>query len=62
MNSSSFVLLVVLFAGATQINGSSPNVRTDVKGRPLTPEEGCGFSKVPHKRIVGGGPAKDGNK
>lgn len=35
-------------------------VRTDIKGRLLTPEEGCGFSKVQHKRIVGGGPAKNG--
>lgn len=23
------------------------------KGRLLTPQEGCGFSEIPHKRIVG---------
>lgn len=27
----------------------------------LTPEEGCGYSKVPQKRIMGGAIAKDGN-
>lgn len=35
-------------------------VRTDIKGRLLTPAEGCGFSKVPNTRIVGGSPAKKG--
>lgn len=35
-------------------------VRTDIKGRPLTPEEGCGYSKVANTRIVGGAPAKVG--
>lgn len=28
--------------------------------RLLTPEEGCGVSKVPHNRVVGGVPAKKG--
>lgn len=32
----------------------------DVKGRLLTPEEGCGYSKVQNKRIIGGSPAKIG--
>lgn len=35
-------------------------VRTDIKGRLLTPEEGCGYSKVSNTRIVGGAPAKKG--
>lgn len=35
-------------------------VRTDIKGRLLTPEEGCGYSKVANTRIVGGAPAKVG--
>lgn len=30
------------------------------KGRLLTPEEGCGYSKVPATKIVGGSPAKKG--
>lgn len=30
------------------------------KGRLLTPDEGCGFSNVPIKRIVGGSVAKNG--
>lgn len=32
------------------------------KGRLLTPEEGCGYSKVQNKRIIGGSPAKNGEK
>lgn len=31
-----------------------------IKGRLLTPKEGCGFSKVANTRIVGGQPAKKG--
>lgn len=31
-----------------------------IKGRLLTPEEGCGFSKVANTRIVGGQNAKIG--
>lgn len=34
--------------------------RTMPKGRLLTPEEGCGYSEVQNKRIVGGAPAKNG--
>lgn len=34
--------------------------RTDIKGRLLTPDEGCGFVKVSTTRIVGGGVAKNG--
>lgn len=30
------------------------------KGKLLTPAQGCGFSTVNHKRIVGGSPAKQG--
>lgn len=29
--------------------------------RLLTPQEGCGISKVPHNRVVGGVPAKKGD-
>lgn len=32
-----------------------------IKGRPLTPEEGCGhLEKIPNVRIVGGTPAERG--
>lgn len=40
---------------------SNIEVRNDIKGRFLTPEEGCGQSNVmTSNRIVGGGPAKNG--
>lgn len=29
-------------------------VRKDIKGRLLTPEEGCGYSNVANSRIIGG--------
>lgn len=63
----SFLLVVLLLAGEAQINGSehpsyTTTVRTDIKGRLLTPEEGCGYSRVANTRIVGGGPAKNGNE
>lgn len=32
----------------------------DVRGRLLTPAEGCGYSKVQNTRIIGGSPAKVG--
>lgn len=32
------------------------------KGRLLTPEEGCGFSKFSDTRIVGGSVAKNGKR
>lgn len=35
-------------------------MRTDIKGRLLTPEEGCGQSIVINKRIVGGTVAEKG--
>lgn len=35
---------------------------TAPKGRLLTPEEGCGYSKVQNKRIIGGSEAKNGKK
>lgn len=31
------------------------------KARLLTPEDGCGYTKKPQNRIVGGGEAKIGN-
>lgn len=34
----------------------------DVKGRLLTPEEGCGYSKVQNKRIIGGSVSKVGKQ
>lgn len=34
--------------------------KSGIKGRLLSPEEGCGFSKVENKRIIGGSPAKNG--
>lgn len=37
-------------------------MRTDIKGRLLTPEEGCGYSKLTNTRIVGGVRAKAGNE
>lgn len=36
-------------------------VRSDIKGRLLTPEEGCGQSNVYNSRIVGGTAAASGN-
>lgn len=40
----------------------SPSTSVDptIQGRLLTEEEGCGFSNVTHKRIVGGNKAKEG--
>lgn len=35
-------------------------IRTDIKERILTPEEGCGYSKAQNTRIVGGSAAKNG--
>lgn len=49
-----------LFALGANANKPETVVRTDIKGRLLTPEEGCGYSKVQQKRIVGGGNAKNG--
>lgn len=41
--------------------GQQTVVRSDIKGRLLTPEEGCGQSNVPYDiRIVGGSPAING--
>lgn len=33
---------------------------SDLEGRLLTPKEGCGYSKVAHKKIVGGTTAEVG--
>lgn len=62
MNSPRVLLLTLLFAVAAEIDGQFHQtvVRTDIKGRLLTPEEGCGYSKVATTRIVGGAPAKNG--
>jgi hypothetical protein len=38
---------------------AQPN--SGIGARLLTPEEGCGISKVPHNRVVGGVPAKKGD-
>lgn len=40
--------------------GDKAIVRTDIKGRLLTPEEGCGFSNLANARIVGGSAAVEG--
>lgn len=32
----------------------------EIKGRLLTPAEGCGFSATRNARVVGGSPAKNG--
>lgn len=36
------------------------NFSPDIKGRLLTPKDGCGYTKVAHKRIVGGRTAEAG--
>lgn len=62
------VAVLLLACTATTINSfslfggsSSKSVPVaNVKGRLLTPEEGCGFSKVQQKRIVGGSTSKPG--
>lgn len=33
----------------------------NMKGRLLSPEEGCGYSKVINTRIIGGSEAKNGS-
>lgn len=38
----------------------TPIAETRSQLRLLTPSEGCGYSKVPHNRVVGGVPAKKG--
>lgn len=48
------------FSLAKQENSVATPTLLPIKGRLLTPEEGCGLSKVSQKRIVGGGPAKNG--
>lgn len=47
------------FVGLFDKKPTTP-VRTDIKGRLLTPDEGCGYSKVANTRIVGGSNAKVG--
>lgn len=48
---------VFVLAGAININVV---LSSNIKGRLLTPDEGCGFSKVANSKIVGGAPAKPG--
>lgn len=40
--------------------GSGHSALPTIKGRLLTSQEGCGYSKVLTKRIIGGAPAKNG--
>lgn len=42
------------------LSATNPFAVPTIKGRLLTPEEGCGHSKVLTKRIVGGSAAKNG--
>lgn len=49
------------FSSANQPKTIEAPTLLPIKGRLLTPAEGCGFSKVSHKKIVGGAPAKNGN-
>lgn len=42
--------------------GDDVDLKTMPKGRLITPKEGCGFSKVLNKRIIGGAPAKNGKQ
>lgn len=69
MSNFHVVAVVLLLAcAATAINplslfggsSSKPMPVANVKGRLLTPQEGCGYSRVQHKRIVGGSTAKPG--
>lgn len=45
---------MIFLLGESDVYSSIP------KRRLLTPEEGCGYSKVQHSRIVGGTEAKNG--
>lgn len=62
------VLLLICVAATTNSfslfggSDSKPVPVENVKGRLLTPQEGCGFSRVKHKRIVGGSTAKPGKR
>lgn len=71
-----FIIPILLFAGAKQIFGNNfeeINIKNkiksifqsgndDIKGRLLTPEEGCGLTKVKNTRIVGGTEAPIGER
>lgn len=77
MLSNGVIIAILLFAGAVIINGSyflwnfllflSPYNNlyligdADLKGRLLTPQEGCGLTKVKNTRIVGGSEAPVGS-
>ena len=73
MSFQRFVLMAFLLIEASQIHGDQNGnyrhpsslqlkVRNDIKGRLLSPSEGCGYSKAQNKRIVGGGPAQIGKR
>lgn len=55
MPNGKFLIVILLFIGANVAKDVS-----DVKGRLLTPDEGCGVSNAKINRIVGGGDAKNG--
>lgn len=48
------VAMKLYFLGTLKFSANSP------KGRLLTPEEGCGYSKAQNNRVIGGAPAKIG--
>lgn len=54
-----FLSAIVLIA-ATKVNGHGGSFAESSKGSLLTPEQGCGYTKVRNTRIVGGAPAKNG--
>lgn len=53
-------MCVLFSSGGNAIPKSLTIAITEIKGRLLTPEEGCGYSKVANTRIVGGSNAKEG--
>lgn len=77
MRNIRFIIVVLLFAGAKQSFGNKLNgvniIRapfegkyffigeSNIKGRLLTPKEGCGLAKVKNTRIVGGSEAPVGS-
>lgn len=52
--------IVVILGGNVIVKLTTP--KSETTGRLLTPEEGCGFTKVKNNRIVGGSEAKIGIK
>lgn len=58
-NRFSAVNIISLFCHKNHFQSGDSGVK-DIKGRLLTPEEGCGLSKVMNKRIIGGSEAPIG--